>query len=156
MKTPKTKEALFVQIESLVNEGERLLKDDHLRMQIKCSLPAAIENSFDGLYPREFMVKLTFAVLSSLPDSFLLRDFDNVIRQLPPLNALIEIDFELFIIVRDSDRVKDLRMPVDKFLNELCKYLDRDKTTEVKPESRNSESRRIWGFAPRPDDKERK
>jgi len=159
MNTAEQLLALFKQIELHVDEGERLLQDDLLQgsrlcLQIKCDLPAIINNSYNDLsLPREIVIRLTVDVLSRLADPSDLNDFAGAIALLPPLKAIKDIgyseEFKRLVIVeqRVRDPLIDSRTPLNEFLSELCKYLDRDKCKDKKPVTR-----RIQGFNPRPDD----
>jgi len=138
-------------IEPKVDEGERLLQDFRLRKQIEFLLEPEFTVTNTQASPREFMIELTFALLSSLRDQRLLGRLDQVAALLKPLNGIKDIvsddEFNEVVAVRGQDRIKDPRQPLDKFLTELHEYLVRDKSKERKPEDQKPKSTRIFGFA---------
>ena len=149
-------EKILKHIEHKVREGERVLNDPYLRKQIETSLETTLRVSNNNLTTREFMIEITLALLASLRDAFRLGEFDDAVRLLKPLKEIKDIgcseDFNNIVIVRARPVITDMRSPVDRFLAGLHEYLGRDERAEKKPEEEDSKRRKIWGFAPRPQD----
>jgi hypothetical protein len=153
----KRSQQFLKRIESKVDEGERQLQDFRLRKQIELSLEPEFTAINDQASPREFMIGLTLALLSSLTNQIFLSRLEHVATFLQPLKEIKDIvsadEFNEVVAVHGQDRIKDPRQPLKEFQKELRDYLARDKSKESKPVDQKPKSRRILRFAT-PDDDE--
>ena len=147
---------IFKQIESKVDEGEHLLANFELLKQIEFQLEPDFTVTDKQLTPREFMIELTLALFRSLKAPSHLSCLEGVGALLKPLKEVKDIGcseaFNHIVKVREKPVIKDTRMSLSEFVKGLCDYLIRDKSAEKKAASQKPPSRRIFGFAPRPDD----
>jgi len=134
-KTPKQnrKQEFLRQIESKVDEGQRRLEDQRLRLQVENLLMPQFTVETQAS-PREFMIALTDFLLSYLADPASLSRLKDIGAHLQPLKEIEEIvsrnEFNDLVAVRGQDRIKDPRQPLKEFQLELNNFLRRDKRRE--------------------------
>ena len=152
----KRSQEFLKRIESKVDEGERQLQDFRLRKQIEVLLEVDFTITNDEASPREFMIRLTLTLLSSLTEPSLPSSFEEVAALLKPLKEIKDIvsssEFNEVVAVRAKDVIEDRRIPMREFQKELHVYLARGESEGQKLQNLEADSRRIFGFAPRPDD----